>query len=64
MQSGGFVAPQEVVVAAKVHPSPHLSVHRLAQEMDRLDAQLRSSLPEVGEVFIDLTQHRSRDSRG
>jgi hypothetical protein len=32
--------------------------------MDRLDAQLRSSLPEVGEVFIDLTQHRSRDSRG
>jgi cation diffusion facilitator family transporter len=58
------VAPQEAVVAAKVHPSPHLSVDELAQEMDRLDARLRGSLPEVGEVFIDLTQHSSRDSRG
>jgi divalent metal cation (Fe/Co/Zn/Cd) transporter len=58
------VAPQEVVVAAKVHPSPALSVDEVAQEMDRLDAQLRNELPEVGEVFIDLTKHSSTDSRG
>jgi len=58
------VAPQEVVLAAKVHPSRDLSVDELARAMDRLDARLRADLPEVGEVFIDVTQHSSRDSRG
>jgi cation diffusion facilitator family transporter len=57
------VAPQDVVLAAKVHPSGNLSVDQLARSMDRLDAQLRSELPEVGEVFIDVTQHSSRDTR-
>jgi cation diffusion facilitator family transporter len=58
------VAPQEVVLAAKVHPSQDLSADELAREMDRLDARLRVELPEVGEVFIDVTQHSSRDSGG
>jgi cation diffusion facilitator family transporter len=58
------VAPQEVVLAAKVHPSPDLSADELAMEMDQLDASLRAELPEVGEVFIDVTQHSSRDSGG
>jgi cation diffusion facilitator family transporter len=57
------VAPQEVVLAAKVHPSSDMSADELAQAMDRLDAELRSELPEVGEVFIDVTQHSSRDDR-
>ena len=57
------VAPQDVVLAAKVHPSGDLSVDQLARSMDRLDAQLRSELPEVGEVFIDVTQHSGRDTR-
>jgi cation diffusion facilitator family transporter len=56
------VAPQEVVLAAKVHPSGDLSVEALARAMDELDARLRSELPEVGEVFIDVTQHSGRDS--
>lgn len=58
------VAPQEVVLAAKVHPSPDLSADELAQAMDRLDTRLRAELPEVGEVFIDVTQHSSRESQG
>jgi cation diffusion facilitator family transporter len=58
------VAPQEVVLAAKVHPSSDLSADELAMEMDQLDANLRAELPEVGEVFIDVTQHSSRDSLG
>jgi cation diffusion facilitator family transporter len=60
---GVHVAPQEVVLAAKVHPSPDLSADELASEMDRLDTRLRAELPEVGEVFIDVTQHSSRDSQ-
>jgi cation diffusion facilitator family transporter len=58
------VAPQEVVLAAKVHPSPDLSADELAREMDRVDTRLRTELPEVAEVFIDVTQHSSRDSGG
>jgi hypothetical protein len=32
--------------------------------MDRVDTRLRTELPEVAEVFIDVTQHSSRDSGG
>jgi cation diffusion facilitator family transporter len=56
------VAPQDVVLAAKVHPSSELSADELAGAMDQLDARLRSELPEIGEVFIDVTQHSRQDS--
>ena len=55
------VAPQEVVLAAKVHPDPDLTVDELAKAMDESDARLRAELPEIGEVFIDVTAHGSRD---
>jgi cation diffusion facilitator family transporter len=52
------VAPREAILAAKVHPDSHLSGRQLASAMDRLDSRLRAELPEVGEVFIDITDHR------
>jgi divalent metal cation (Fe/Co/Zn/Cd) transporter len=60
---GVHVAPQEVILAAKVHPSEDLTVEQLAREMDQVDTRLRAELPEVGEVFIDVTDHdnKSRD---
>ena len=51
------LAPQEVILAAKVHPSEDLTVEQLAREMDEVDRRLRAELPEVGEVFIDVTDH-------
>ena len=54
---GVHVAPQEVMLAAKVHPSEDLTVEQLAREMDAVDHRLRTELPEVGEVFIDVTDH-------
>jgi hypothetical protein len=42
------VAPQEVVLAAKVHPDPDLTVDELAKAMDESDARLRAALPEIG----------------
>jgi cation diffusion facilitator family transporter len=51
------LAPQEVVIAAKVYPGEQVTVDQLAGELDRLDSQLRAELPEVGEVFIDVTRH-------
>jgi divalent metal cation (Fe/Co/Zn/Cd) transporter len=51
------VAPQEAILAAKVHPDSHLSGRQLASAMDELDSRLRAELPEIGEVFIDITDH-------
>jgi divalent metal cation (Fe/Co/Zn/Cd) transporter len=52
------LAPQEVLLAAKVHPAPNLSGDELARHLDELDVRLRRELPEIGEVFIDVTAHR------
>jgi cation diffusion facilitator family transporter len=52
------VAPQEAILAAKVHPDSQLSAGQLASAMDELDSRLRAELPEIGEVFIDITDHR------
>ncbi len=52
------VAPQEAILAAKVHPELELSAPQLASAMDELDSRLRAELPEIGEVFIDITNHR------
>jgi hypothetical protein len=32
-------------------------VDELAAAMDEVDSQLRAELPEIGEVFIDVTDH-------
>src|SRR5438132_1072619 len=53
-----YGAPQEVIVAAKVHPAPGKTADELASALDDIDHTLRRELPEVAEVFIDLTSHR------
>jgi cation diffusion facilitator family transporter len=52
------VGAQEAILAAKVHPSPDQTGADLARLLDDLDRQLRNALPEIGEVFIDVTAHR------
>ena len=55
-----YGAPQEVIVAAKVHPAPGRTADELASALDDIDRTLRRELPEIAEVFIDLTSHRAR----
>ena len=55
------VAPQEVLLAAKVHPVADMDADELAEAMDEIDSRLRAELPEIGEVFIDVTAHGSHD---
>ena len=55
------VAPQEVILAAKVHPVADMDADELAEAMDEIDSRLRAELPEIGEVFIDVTAHGGRD---
>lgn len=50
--------PQEAILAAKVHPASGQNAEQLARLLDELDQRLRSELPEIGEVFIDVTSNR------
>lgn len=59
------VGAQEAILTAKVRPRPHQSGDDLARLLDELDHELRDELPEIGEVFIDLTaRRRPPDMRG
>lgn len=53
--------PQEAILAAKVHPVADMGADELAEAMDEIDSRLRAELPEIGEVFIDVTAHRGPD---
>jgi hypothetical protein len=51
-------------VGAKVHPAPGRTADELAIALDGIDHALRQELPEVAEVFIDLTSHRAGSPEG
>jgi cation diffusion facilitator family transporter len=53
-----YTGPEEVIVAAKVHPAKGTSIEDLAKAMDELDHQLRAASPFVADVFIDVTMSR------
>ncbi len=54
-----YSGPEEVIVAAKVHPSAHLNIEKLMRAMDNLDHKIRLALPFVADVFIDITANRT-----
>lgn len=53
-----YTGPQEVIVAAKVHPAAGLTIDELTRAMDSLDTAVRSALPEVADVYLDVTSDR------
>ena len=53
-----YTGPEEVIVAAKVHPSKTASVEELARAMDDLDHQLRAASEFVADVYLDVTMYR------
>jgi cation diffusion facilitator family transporter len=53
-----YIGPEEVIVAAKVHPSKAATVEELAHAMDDLDHQLRAASEFVADVYLDLTMVR------
>lgn len=52
-----LAAPHEVVLTAKVNPATGQSGEQLAEALDTIDQHLRRELPEIAEVFIDVTAH-------
>ena len=57
-----YTGPEEVIVAAKVRPSPRLTAAELGRAMDDLDGALRNASPFVADVYIDVTSHKASDS--
>ena len=57
-----YTGPEEVIVAAKVHPSKAATVEELARAMDDLDHQLRAASELVADVYLDITLYR-QDTR-
>jgi cation diffusion facilitator family transporter len=57
-----YTGPEEVIVAAKVHPSASMNIEQLARAMDDLDRRIRRELPLVADVFIDVTANRAEDT--
>jgi divalent metal cation (Fe/Co/Zn/Cd) transporter len=53
-----YTGPEEVIVVAKVHPSPRLNAEQLTRAIDDLDRRIRLALPLVADVFIDVTAQR------
>ena len=56
-----YTGPEEVIVAAKVHPKANMNIEQLTRAMDDLDRRIRLALPLVADVFIDVTTHRAED---
>jgi cation diffusion facilitator family transporter len=56
-----YIGPEEVIVSAKVRPSPRLTVEQLGRAMDDLDQALRDTSPFVADVFIDVTAHHASE---
>ena len=52
-----YIGPEDAVVTAKVHPAGHLTVEQLAQAMDEIDAAMRAAIPEVADVYLDISSY-------
>jgi cation diffusion facilitator family transporter len=52
-----YIGPEDAVVAAKVHPAPHLTTAQLSEAMDQIDAAMRAAIPEVADVYLDISAY-------
>jgi cation diffusion facilitator family transporter len=52
-----YIGPEDAIVTAKVHPSRHLSVQELSEAMDQIDAAMRAAIPEVADVYLDISAY-------
>jgi len=53
-----YSGPEEVILAAKIHPSAVITTGDLTRAMDDLDRELRKRSPLVADVYLDLTTYR------
>ena len=58
-----YSGPEEVIVAAKIHPKAGVGIEELAREMDELDQRIRAQSQLVADDFLDLTARRFEDRR-
>jgi cation diffusion facilitator family transporter len=52
-----YIGPEDAIVTAKVHPASHLTVQELSVAMDQIDATMRTAVPEVADVYLDISAY-------
>lgn len=52
-----YVGPEDAIVSAKIHPARDFTVPQLAGAMDEIDAAMRSAIPEVADVYLDISAY-------
>jgi cation diffusion facilitator family transporter len=52
-----YIGPEEANVTARVHPAPNQTIDQLAHAMDQIDTEMRSAVPEVADVYLDITTY-------
>lgn len=52
-----YIGPEEAIVTAKVHPARHQTIEELSRAMDQTDADMRAAVPEVADVYLDISTY-------
>lgn len=52
-----YVGPEDAIVTAKVHPARGLTVEQLSGAMDEIDAAMRAAVPEIADVYLDISSY-------
>jgi cation diffusion facilitator family transporter len=56
-----YSGPEEVIVVAKVRPSAKASADELARAMDALEGTIRSAIPVVADIYVDVTRRSAKE---
>ncbi len=52
-----YVGAEDAIVTAKVHAAPNVTIDAYAHAADDLDAAMRAAVPEVADVYLDVTSY-------
>jgi cation diffusion facilitator family transporter len=52
-----YVGAEDAIVTAKVHPAPNVTIDDFAHAADEIDAAMRAAVPEVADVYLDVTSY-------
>lgn len=52
-----YIGAEDAIVTAKIHPAPNVTIDEYAHAADDLDAAMRAAVPEVADVYLDVTSY-------
>ena len=52
-----YIGAEDAIVTAKVHAAPNVTIDEYAHAADDLDTAMRAAVPEVADVYLDVTSY-------